>query len=227
MPSLASMGYLLISAMIYAVYTLFQLHAFRTMAISQLEPLQRSIRVGVMAISSPILLGETTSPAAIIALILAFVGLNMLIDWRLFAQKGGFGSFGKCCIAGLLGGMLTLSDVMGIRASGAPLGYIVWTLLIGTPVIIMAMVYHKKALGDFLQKYRRNIVMMCVCDVLSYGIVLFILYGLQVSHAIPLLNLSILISAAFGVYYFDERLSFRYKGALVLITLSVSAVQII
>lgn len=225
MPSTTSMLFLLSSAVIYTIYTLFQLHAFQTMAISRLEPLQRSIRVGVMALCSPLLLGESLGSLQLIALILAFAGLNMLIDWHFFAREARR-CLGNCCVAGLLGGMLSISDIMGIRVSGAPFSYIVWNLLVGAPTIILALVWHKNALLTFLNRYRRNIAMMCVCDVVSYGLVLYILYGLKVGEAIPLLNVSVIFTALFGMRYLDERVSRQNWAAIILITLSISAVQL-
>lgn len=225
-PSGASMLFLLSSAVIYTIYTLFQLHAFQTMAVSRLEPLQHSMRIAVMALCSPLLLGESISPLQVLALIMALAGVNMLIDWRFFARDAGIGSIFKCCIAGLLGGMLSISDIMGIRISGAPLSYIVWNLLIGTPTIILALAWHKRALFAFLHKYKRNIVMMCACDVLSYGLILYILYGLKLGEAIPLLNVSVIFTAFLGMRYLDERVSKQNWAAIILVTLSISAVQL-
>ena len=225
-PSMASMAFLLSSSVIYTIYALFQLHVFHTMDISRLEPLQRSIRIGVLALCSPLLLGESVTIVQVIAIVLTIIGINMLIDLRYFRHKAGLESIGKCCFAGMLGGMLTLSDIMGIRISGAPLSYIVWNLFIGVPVVILALTYHYKALVTFLRTYKRNTVMMCSCDVLSYGLVLFILYGLQVGEALPLLNVSIIFSALFGMRYLDEAVSKQNWAAIVLITLSISAVQL-
>ena len=227
MPAPASMALLCVSSLIYTIYTLFQLHAFRTLDISRLEPLQRSMRIGVMAICSTLLLGESISTTQLFALVLAFAGINMLIDWRYFSQKANIGSIAKCCFAGILGGMLTLSDVIGIRISGAPLGYIVWNLFIGIPVVILALVYHHKELSVFLKARLRNTVMMCSCDVLSYGLVLFILYGLQVGQALPLLNVSVIFTAFLGMRYLDETVSKQNWAAIVLVTLSISTVQLI
>lgn len=225
-PSGASMLFLLSSSLLYTFKILFDLHAFQSMAVSRFEPIQSSMRIAVMVLCSPLLLGETITPLQILALILVFAGLNMLMDWRFFTRHAGLGSIGKCCIAGLLGGMLSISDIMGIRVSGAPFAYIVWNLLIGAPTIILALAWHKNALLGFLNKYRRNIVMMCACDVISYGLILYILYGLKVGEAIPLLNVSVIFTALLGMRYLDERVSRQNWAAIILVTLSISAVQL-
>lgn len=220
---LEALPYLLLSTCIYTAYIFFQLNNFQNLNISLLEPLQKGVYMFFLLMFSSVLLDEIIGLYDMLAVFLLFAGLYFLLDFR--AAKHNPRHIGACAAAGILSACLVLSDTMGIRVSGEPVTYIVWNLMIGAPSIFLALMIHRKSVLTFLGSRWKNISMMCLCDVLSYGLVLYILYMIEISSALPLLNLGIVLTALFGAFWLKEKLSVRSWSAIAIIAISISMAQ--
>lgn len=225
LPSAAAVPFLITSACLYTVMVCFQLHAFKSLDISLLEPIQRGMRMIFLLIASTVFFEETLRVIDYVGLVCLFTGISFLVDMKM--AKMSVKSLAACLVAGLLGGLMTVSDTLGVKSSVSPLNYIVWHLLIGTPTIFMAIALHRKSIAPFFKRNFKNVSMMCLCDTLSYGLVLYILYAMKVSSALPLINIGIIVTALFGLWFLKEKILPKRWAAIAMIVVSIITTQIL
>ncbi|MEU2625912.1 EamA family transporter, partial [Kitasatospora sp. NPDC007106] len=100
----------------------------------------------------------------------------------------------------------TVVDGVGVRSSGAVLGYIAWLMALdGAAVPGYALLTHRRGLAERLRPVRARGLLGGAMSVLSYGLVLWAQARAALAPVAVLRETSIIVGAAIGTVFFRER----------------------
>jgi len=205
-PARAAWPYLAASAVIHYAYYGFLLLAYRHGDLSHVYPLARGSAPLTVALGAWLLAGEALSPPGVAGLALASAGLMSL------AFENGLprGQAGKPVFYALGTGLLiaayTVVDGMGVRASAAPLSYIVWlNLLEALPVALWLVVRRPQGFVRGAGPWWRHGLIGGLLATAAYGLVIYAMSTGGMAHVSALRETSTLFAALIGTLILGER----------------------
>lgn len=206
LPAQAAWTYLLASAVVHYGYYGFLLLAYRHGDLSHVYPLARGSAPLAVAAGAWVMAGEALSPAAIAGLGLASAGLMSL------AFEAGFprGHAGKPVFYALGTGLLisayTVIDGLGVRASEAPLSYIVWlNLLEALPIVAWLVLRRPKGFIKRAGPWWRHGLIGGLLATAAYGFVIYAMSAGGMAHVSALRETSTLFAALIGTLILGEK----------------------
>ncbi|MFF3687431.1 EamA family transporter [Streptomyces sp. NPDC002187] len=116
----------------------------------------------------------------------------------------------------------TVVDGVGVRASGTPIGYVTWLLLLqGTLVPAYALYVHRGALGAKLRPYLARGLLGAAMSMAAYGLVLWAQTRAPLAPIAALRESSIIVGAAIGALLFKERFGLPRIAAAALMVVGI------
>jgi len=205
LPAPAAWPYLAVSAAVHYGYYGFLLLAYRYGDLSHVYPLARGSAPLAVAGGAWLLAAEALPPAGIAGLALASAGLMSL------AFENGLprGHAGRSVLYALGTGLLisayTVVDGMGVRASGAPLSYIVWlNLLEALPIVLWLGVMRPDGFARGGVWWRHGLVGGLLATA-AYGFVIYAMSAGGMAHVSALRETSTLFAALIGTLILGEK----------------------
>lgn len=108
-------------------------------------------------------------------------------------------------VTGLFIGCYTLSDGMGVRASGHPISYILWMNgLEGIPLFVFAMLRRRRRVVSFLREDRGRAIVGGILAALAYGVVIWTYSKGTIAPIAALRETSVVIAAWLGARHLGE-----------------------
>lgn len=216
-PAAASWPFLLLSAAIHIGYFFFLLQAYRVGDLSHVYPVARGAAPLLVAGGAALLAGESLAAGALVGLVLASAAIAS------FAFDGGAvrlrdpRPFAFALMTALFIGSYTLTDGLGVRASGAPHGFIAWLLAIdGLPLILYCAAARRGRLGAALRpRWRRGVAGGVMCAG-AYALVIWALESAPMAHVSALRETSVVFAVAIGSLLLGEPFGRRRLGAAAL-----------
>ncbi len=206
LPAPAAWTYLLASAVVHYGYYGFLLLAYRHGDLSHVYPLARGSAPLAVAAGAWMMAGEALSPAAVAGLALASAGLMSL------AFENGFprGHAGKPVFYALGTGLLisayTVIDGLGVRASQAPLSYIVWlNLLEALPIVAWLVGRRPEGFIRRAGPWWRHGLVGGLLATAAYGFVIYAMSAGGLAHVSALRETSTLFAALIGTLVLGEK----------------------
>jgi len=142
LPRAQSWPFLATSVVLHVIYTVLLMHSYRLGDFSQVYPLARGTAPLIVTVLAAVLIGEVPGPAQIVGVLAISAGLASLVFAGRRHRRGGGaavrggGAAVRVAVAtGLAIAAYTTVDGVGVRLSGASLGYAGWLLLLEGPVI--------------------------------------------------------------------------------------------
>jgi len=198
--------YLVVSAVVHYGYYGFLLLAYRHGDLSHVYPLARGSAPLAVAAGAWLLAGEALTPVGVAGLALASVGLMSL------AFEDGFprGNAGKPVFYALGTGLLiaayTVVDGLGVRASLAPLSYIVWlNLLEALPIVLWLAVRRPEGFVRATGPWWRHGLIGGLLATAAYGFVIYAMSAGGMAHVSALRETSTLFAALIGTLILGEK----------------------
>ena len=132
LPAAAAWPYLLGSAVLHVVYQALLMRSFRLGDFGQMYPIARGTAPLVVTVLAAVFVGEIPDGWALAGVALASAGLVGVALWGI--RGSGTRPHWPAIIAALATGLAiaayTTVDGLGVRASGTPLGYIAWLMIL-------------------------------------------------------------------------------------------------
>jgi len=209
-PAPESWPYLIASIAIHNFYYVVLLQAYRFGDLSHVYPLARGIAPLTVAVLAGALAGEVPTAGGSFGIALVSAGLVSLMFAGHrppeFGKEGdGAKAVGFAIVTGLFIAFYTVVDGLGIRASGAALGYIVWLNVgEGIPFMVAAIATRPTEVAPFLKSNWRRTTATGVLAMAAYGLVLFALNQGAMAHVSALRETSVLFAAAIGTLLLKE-----------------------
>ncbi|SDM66246.1 DMT family transporter [Streptomyces wuyuanensis] len=217
LPHAAAWPYLVASALLHLGYQLLLMRSFSLGDFGQMYPIARGTAPLVVTVLAAVLVDETPAPWQLAGVALASAGLVGVALWGFRGGAGGRGEGGTrarpqwpALLAALTTGLsiaaYTVVDGIGVRASGSPVAYIAWLMLL-QGVLIPAYACHRLR-GSLLTRLRPHAVrgfVGAVLSLLAYGLVLWAQTRAPMAPVAALRESSIIVGAAIGALFFKER----------------------
>ncbi|MFE5868561.1 EamA family transporter [Streptomyces roseifaciens] len=208
LPDRAAWPYLLASAVLHVVYQMLLMRSFTLGDFGQMYPIARGTAPLAVTVLAAAFAGETPGGWQAAGVAVASAGLVGLAVWGI-RGSGARPQWAAIVAAGATGlaiAAYTVVDGLGVRASGTPLGYIAWLMILeGTPIPLYALAARR---GVFLAEIRPFAVRGLLGGALSvaaYGLVLWAQTRADLAPISALRESSILVGAAIGALFFKER----------------------
>jgi drug/metabolite transporter (DMT)-like permease len=204
-PVPTSWGYALLSALLHVGYNLFLVRTYRSGDLGQTYPISRGSSPLLVSIGAALFAGEV--PDAISAVGVALVS-GGIISLAFQGHKAGFGSLPYALGTGCFIGAYSVTDGIGVRLSGTPVGYTVWMCLLWG--LMAPLVY--AAIRDWhslLRAPRETLVAAGggVVSLIAYGIIIYAMSLGAMGPVSALRETSVVFAALIGRFFLDERLT--------------------
>ncbi|MEX2985781.1 EamA family transporter [Streptomyces sp. C36] len=207
-PADAAWPYLLGSAVLHIVYQALLMRSFTLGDFGQMYPIARGTAPLAVTALAAVFAGEFAGGQQLAGVAVASAGLVGLALWGIHGSgaRPDWAAVGAAAATGLAIAAYTVVDGLGVRASGSPLGYIAWLMILEGLVIPAWAVATRR--GRFLAEIRPFAVRGLLGGLLSvfaYGLVLWAQTRAALAPVAALRESSILAGAAIGALFMKER----------------------
>ncbi|MFC5148184.1 EamA family transporter [Streptomyces aureoversilis] len=208
LPDGAAWPYLLASAVLHVVYQMLLMRSFTLGDFGQMYPIARGTAPLAVTVLAAAFAGETPGGWQAAGVAVASAGLVGLAVWGI-RGSGTRPQWAAVVAAGATGlaiAAYTVVDGLGVRASGTPLGYIAWLMILeGTPIPLYAMVARRGVFVAEVRPFAVRGLLGGTLSVAAYGLVLWAQTRADLAPISALRESSILVGAAIGALFFKER----------------------
>lgn len=206
LPAPGAWVYLSLSAAVHYAYYGVLLLAYRYGDLSRVYPLARGSAPLAVALGAWLMAGEVLSPPGIAGLALASFGLmSLAFENGLPRGPAGLPVF-YALVTGLLIAGYTVVDGLGVRASRAPLSYIVWlNLLEALPIVLWLVARWPKGFITRTAPWWRHGLIGGLLATAAYGFVIYAMSAGGMAHVSALRETSTLFAALIGTLILGEK----------------------
>ena len=214
LPLRASWPYAIFSAVIHVGYSLFLVRTYRTGDLGQTYPISRGSSPVLVTLGAATFAGELPGTIALVGVALVSAGIvSLAFQGRGIGRAGLLNALGTGCLIGAY----SVTDGIGGRLSGSPIGYTVWMCLLWgamTPPVYVAL---RRRL-DLLHGSRETLMAVGggLVSLVAYGIVIVAMSLGPMGPVSALRETSVVSAAVIGRLFLHERLTaFRIVACVV------------
>ena len=201
-PRAASWPYLLASVAIHVFYNLLLMQCYRLGEFGQVYPLARGVSPLVVTILAAVFVHEHLAWPQIAGVLVVSAGLATLV---LAGRRPGRAAFLAAVGTGLTIAAYTTVDGVGVRASGSPVGYIGWLMILESLCVPMFAAVRRR---EVLLKQPKRILAAGLAagalSVLAYGLVLWAQTRGALAPIAALRETSVIFGAIIATLIFRE-----------------------
>lgn len=201
-PDIASWPWLITSVLVHYVYYWLLFRAYREGDLSQVYPISRGMSPALVTLGAMVLIGETLPPIGLAGVACVSVGIALL---AVSARGKGRAPLWFAIALGAMIAIYSVSDGIGIRASGSIFGYMGWLFLSEAlvPLVVLGQ-RHRNGHGVAMRVLAQGLL-GGVFSVAAYGIVLYVKTIAPIGAVSAVRESSVIIAALIGVFVFGER----------------------
>jgi drug/metabolite transporter (DMT)-like permease len=201
--SLAILLLAVVSGCLHAIYFVLLQRGYAHGDLSLVYPLARGTGPIFAAAGAIVLLGERPGPLAVAGTAAIAAGVMLILATRGLARGQ---ALAYALLTGLLIGIYTVWDGHAVRGSHAePLVYLLLANVTIFAVLTPAALRNRADVRLLARDHRGVVAVVGVLVTLSYALVLFATRIAGVAYVAPVREVSILIGAGIGAYYYAER----------------------
>lgn len=228
LPAVEAWPYLAASVLIHTTYYACLLFAYRHGDLSQVYPIARGTAPVLVAGGAWVLAGEALQLREAFAILIVSGGI-MSLAWhrRAEAAEGELAAIGFALLTSLNIGLYSVTDGLGVRASGTASGYILWMFALeGLPLLAFTLWARR---GRLAAAFRPNLKVGmggALISSLAYGIVIWAMSAAPMAHVVALRETSVIMAAAIGALVLGEPFGRRRITAAIVVALGAALLQI-
>ncbi|MFE0043228.1 EamA family transporter [Streptomyces albireticuli] len=200
--------YLLASAVLHVVYQLLLMRSFALGDFGQMYPIARGSAPLAVTVLAAVFAGELPDAWQLAGVAVASAGLVGLALWgiRGSGARPHWPAITAALATGLAIAAYTVVDGLGVRASGSPLGYIAWLMILeGLAIPAYALATRRDRLLPELRPHAARGLLGGLLSVFAYGLVLWAQTRAALAPIAALRESSIIVGAAIGAVVMKER----------------------
>ena len=204
-PAPGSWMYLVGSAVLHTGYNLFLVRTYRSGDLGQTYPISRGSSPLLVSLGAALFAGEMPDPVSMVGVALVSGGI---ISLAFQGGRLGLASLPYALGTGCFIGAYSVTDGIGVRLSGTPVGYTVWMCLlwgIAAPLVYAAIRdWHslRRGLRETLTAAGGGVV-----SLVAYGIIIFAMSFGPMGPVSALRETSVVFAAIIGRLFLHERLT--------------------
>jgi len=214
-PAAAAWPFIMLSTVVHTLYYTFLLIAYKDGELSRVYPIARGTAPLLVALFATVLVGEALSLRQSIGVALVSLGIISLAFENGLPRGVERRSIAAALLTGLTITAYTLIDGIGVRRSGAPIGYIAWLFAIeGLPFGIAAYILRRAPSrqapsGDWAKAIAGGLI-----ATIGYGIAIWAMGQAAFAGIVSLRETSVVFGAIMGAVFLGERFGpVRYVAA--------------
>lgn len=208
LPASGAWPYLVASALLHTAYQVLLMRSFSLGDFGQMYPIARGTAPLVVTVLAVLFVGESLNAWQAAGVAVASAGLVGVALWGI-RGSGSRPHWPALVAAGATGlsiASYTVVDGVGVRASGTPIGYIAWLMILEGLLIPGYAVYRRGgALLGQLGPYAGRGLLGAALSMAAYGLVLWAQTRAPLAPVAALRESSIIVGAAIGALFFKER----------------------
>lgn len=199
--------YLILSAGIHLVYVVLLMTSFRLGDFGQTYPIARGTAPLVVTVLAAVFAHEVPDRWAAAGIALSCAGLTGVAVWGMRGRRPDWAAIGAALATGLSIASYTLVDGLGVRASGSPLGYTAWLMVVqGVAIPAYAVCCRwRRETAAVLRPFALLGLLGSALSVSAYGLVLWAQTRADLAPIAALRESSVIVGAAIGAVFFRER----------------------
>lgn len=221
-PAAASWGYVASSALLHTGYNLFLVRTYRQGDLGQTYPIARGASPLLVSLGAAIFARELPDALSLTGVLLVSGGIvSLAFQGRTIERRTLLFALGTGCFIGAY----SVTDGIGVRLSGSPVGYTIWMCLLWGLLAPATYIMLRNARS--LVRGRREMLVAGsggLASLLAYGIVIFAMSQGAMGPVSALRETSVVFAALIGRLFLRESLS-RYRMTACLVV-AVGAVLI-
>ena len=221
-PARTSWACAIASALLHVGYNLFLVRTYRSGDLGQTYPISRGSSPVLVSLGAAVFAGELPDAISAIGVLLVSGGI---ISLAFQGRKVGLGSLPYALGTGCFIGAYSVTDGIGVRLSGTPVGYTVWMCLLwgvmAPPVYAMIRDWRSLMRGP-----RETLVAAGggIVSLIAYGIVIFAMSLGPMGSVSALRETSVVFAALIGRFFLHERLSAYRIIACCVVTIGAACI---
>lgn len=222
LPAISSWPYLLASTAITAGYFFFLANAYRVGDLSVVYPIARGVAPVLVLVPSMLLVGERPTASGLGGIAMVSLGI-LVLAWRSDARGGHLAAIAWAVGVGFFIAGYTVSDGIGGRISGNPVGYAA-VLNIMTGIVLCTAVLFLRGGGAAvaaLQQWKIGLaggVLMFG----AYAIIIFALSRAPIAAVAALRETGVIFAVIIGAAVLNEPFGRRHIAAAMVVTAGVA-----
>lgn len=204
-PATASWACVALSALLHVGYNLFLVRTYRTGDLGQTYPIARGASPLLVSLGAAVFARELPGALGLTGVLLVSGGIVALaFQGRTIGRQTLLFALGTGCFIGAY----SVTDGIGVRLSGSPVGYTVWMCL--SWGLLAPATYIVLRDPRSLMRGRREMLVTGgagIVSLLAYGIVIFAMARGEMGPVSALRETSVVFAALIGRVFLRERLS--------------------
>ncbi|MER5684261.1 DMT family transporter [Streptomyces sp. NPDC002205] len=208
LPAAEAWPYLIVSAILHVAYMALLMRSFTLGDFGQMYPIARGTAPLVVTVLAAVFVGERPDGWATAGVAVACTGLVGVALWGIRGSqtRPHWPAITAALATGLAIAGYTTVDGVGVRASGTPLGYIAWLMILeGLAVPAYTLCRRRGQLAAQLRPFAARGLLGAALSVAAYGLVLWAQTKAPLAPIAALRESSIIVGAAIGTVFFKER----------------------
>jgi len=213
-PARSSWIYALLSALLHTGYNLFLVRTYRSGDLGQTYPISRGSSPLLVSLGAATFAGEIPDAVSAVGVMLVSAGIISLAFQN---RKIGFDSLPYALGTACFIGAYSVTDGIGARLSGAPVGYTVWMCLLWglfAPLVYVAL----RGSRSLVRGARETLIAAGggIVSLIAYGIVIYAMAFGAMGTVSALRETSVVFAALIGRVFLHERLTaYRMVACLI------------
>ena len=226
-PAPESWKFIALSAAIHTAYFTLLVVSYRVADLSHAYPLARGSAPLMVAVGAALFAGELLSPGEIAGIAVISAGILSLLMSRRYGLDAGWRSIVYPLATGATIAGYTVTDGLGVRASGSPGGYIGW-LFVTEPLPFLAVVAlaRRRDIGPYVRRHWKPGVAGGALSFGAYALVIWALGLGAMAQVAALRETSVVIAAVIGTRLLGESFGYRRVVSAMVVVAGVVLLRI-
>jgi drug/metabolite transporter (DMT)-like permease len=206
-PAAASLPYMVASAGVQILYTLFLVRSYRDGQLAHAYPIARGAAPLLVTRGAALFAGERLGPLGLVGVALVSGGIVAIAFGR--GRPDAATTIAALGTGAFIAGYMVI-DGIGVRLSGHPIGYASWqAVLEGAPLPLVYTAIRRRPPAVRLDGELAKMAVGALISFTAYGVVLWAMNRSPMGQVSALRETSILFAAVIGAVFLKERLTVR------------------
>ena len=222
LPTLESVPYIILSAIIHQGYQYNLISAYRLGDLTRVYPIARGTGPIIATLISITFLGLLISKFQILSIALICLGIVILCLFSESLIKNNKVVFYSLA-TGFFIGLYSLADGHGARISLSPLSFLGWSFILNAmifPFVLKSMNY-SNVFGRVMKEAKLIFWVGGTMSYIVYGIVVWCFTKAPIPLVGALRESGIIFSILIGVFFLKERMTFIKAGSIIIIFVGI------
>ena len=220
-PAAAAWPYIALSTALHYAYCAFLYQSYRFGDLSQVYPLARGLAPVLVTLGAALFAGEVLETPEMAGVALASLGICGLAFFTSRENRMGLPALGFAAGTAVMVAAYTVSDGIGVRLSGAPLGFIAWLFVFEFPIVVFTITVRGRRLLGSLAGDRWKFAGCAAFSTAAYALVIFASAFAPLAMVSAVRETSVVMAAVLGVFVLGERPWRQRIGAAVIVAAGV------